>query len=58
MTIKRGLTSSLLVAGVTGRSASLLLPVPGLFTVDSAQGVGLVVTTSHRRSSLGLLKRK
>ncbi len=52
------LTSSLLGAGVTGRSASLLLPVPGLFTVDSAQGVGLVVTTTHGRSSLGLYTKK
>ena len=41
------LTPSLGGAGVTGRSASLLLSVPGLFTVDSAQGVGLVVTTTH-----------
>ena len=41
------LTSSLLGAGVTGRSASLLLSVPGLFTVDSAQSVGVVVVTTH-----------
>ncbi len=48
------LTSSLFVAGVSGGSASLLLSVPGLFTVDSAQGVGLVVATTHRRCTLGL----
>ena len=41
------LTSSLLGAGVAGRSASLLLSVPALFTVDSAQGVGVVVATTH-----------
>ena len=41
------LTSSLGGAGMTTRSASLLLSVPGLFTVNSAQGVGLVVTTTH-----------
>ena len=42
------LTSSLLGARVASRSASLLLSVPALFTVDSAQGVGLVVATTHR----------
>ena len=47
MTRVKILTSSLGGAGVTRRSASLLLSVPGLFTVDSAQGVGLVVTTTH-----------
>ena len=41
------LTSSLLLSGMSGGSASLLLSVPGLFTVDSAQGVGLVVATTH-----------
>ena len=50
------LTSSLGGAGVTWRSASLLLSVPGLFTVDSAQGVGLVVTTTHGWSTLSLRK--
>ena len=54
----RILTSSLGGAGVTWRSASLLLSVPGLFTVDSAQGVGLVVTTTHGRSSLSLCKHR
>ena len=39
--------SSLLGAGVTAGSASLLLSVPCLFTVDSAQGVGVVVATTH-----------
>ena len=43
----QALTSPLLVAGVASRSASLLLSVPGLFTVHSAQRVGLVVTTTH-----------
>ena len=41
------LTSPLLGAGVSGGSASVLLPVPGLFTVDSTQGVGLVIATTH-----------
>ena len=41
------LTSPLLGAGVTARSASLLLSVPALFTVDSAQSVGVVVATTH-----------
>ena len=41
------LTPPLLGAGVAAGSASVLLPVPGLFTVDSTQGVGLVVATAH-----------
>ena len=48
------LTSPLLGAGVTTRSASLLLSVPALFTVDSAQSVGVVVATTHGWSTLGL----
>ena len=50
----RLLTSSLGGAGMTSRGATLLLNVPGFFTVDSAQGVGLVVATTHRRCTLGL----
>ena len=41
------LTSSLLLTGVAGGSASLLLSVPRLGASYSAQGVGLVVATSH-----------
>ena len=41
------LTSSLLLTGVAGGSASLLLSVPRLGAGDSAQGVGLVVATAH-----------
>ena len=52
------LTSPLLVAGVASRSASLLLSVPGLFAVDSAQGVGLVVATTHGRCTLGLFEKE
>ena len=50
----RLLTSSLGGAGMTSRGATLLLNVPSFFTVDSAQGVGVVVTRTHRRRSLSL----